>query len=155
MELTKYQVCYIVYLEWKISKGAELLLGYNHLKGFERLLAIRTIIQYQFLQFFTVFAMNGRQKPFYSFSRTVFKCVCPERDSNPYFCLYEAFQPGEVKFLVYPWMATPGQSRHPWVELFYCRANIRRSSASLSSMTSPLKSKVTLWIVPVNSNGVL
>ena len=35
----------------------------------------------------------------------------------------------------------------------YCRAIIMRISASLSSITSPLTSNVTLWIVPVNSKG--
>ena len=37
----------------------------------------------------------------------------------------------------------------------YCLAMIMRISASLSAITSPLTSKVTLWIVPVNSKGVL
>ena len=36
-----------------------------------------------------------------------------------------------------------------------CRAMMRRISASLSWITSPLTSNVTLWIVPVNSKGRL
>ena len=37
----------------------------------------------------------------------------------------------------------------------YCRARMRLISASLSLITSPLTSNDTLWIVPVNSKGVL
>ena len=36
----------------------------------------------------------------------------------------------------------------------YWRAMCARSSASGSSMSSPLTSTVTLWIVPVNLNGL-
>ena len=61
------------------------------------------------------------------------------------------FFPFKALFSPLPFLATCPLSLV--TDFFYCLAIILRISASSSLITSPLTSIVTLWIVPLNSNG--